>query len=113
MAQLTGAVEYADCFFAEVWVSLNQCPVASSAGAVEYTDCFSAEGLDSYNECPEYDTKQSDSEALVMLKLWWMWSTPLLLPFPGLLWPRVVIPDKVLSMGQIELNCVLILNWVI
>ena len=25
-------------------------------------------------------------------------------------WPGVVAPDRVLSMGQIELNCVLMLN---
>ncbi len=33
---------------------------------------------DSPNECPDYDTKQSDGEALVMLELWGMRSTPLL-----------------------------------
>ena len=42
-----------------------------------------------------------------MLKLWEMWSTPSLPSLPGLLWLRVVAPDRVLSMGQIELNCVL------
>ena len=31
---------------------------------------------------------------------------------PGPLWPGMVAPDRVLSMGQIELNCVLILNWI-
>ena len=35
------------------------------------------------NECPGYDTKQSDGEALVMLELWRMWSTPSLPPLPG------------------------------
>ena len=29
---------------------------------------------------------------------------------PGQLWPEVVEPDRVLSMGQIEINCVLKLN---
>ena len=48
------------------------------AGAAEYTDCISAEGWDSSNECPDYDTKQSDGEASVMLELWGMLSTPLL-----------------------------------
>ena len=28
----------------------------------------------------------------------------------GLLWPGVVAPDKVLTMGQLELNCVLMPN---
>ena len=44
--------------------------LAQSPGAVEYTDCFSAEGQDSPNECPGYDTKQSDSEVPIELKLW-------------------------------------------
>ena len=35
------------------------------------------------NECLGYDPKQSDSEVPVMLKLWWMWSTPSLPPLPG------------------------------
>ena len=32
--------------------------------------------------------------------------------FLGPLWPRVVAPDRVLSMSQIELICVLMLNWI-
>ena len=50
------------------------------------------------NEFPGYDTKQS-GEVPVMLKLWGMWSTPVLLPLPGPLWPGVVAPDRALSMG--------------
>ena len=38
-----------------------------------------------------------------MLKLWGMWSIPSLSSFPGPLWLGVVAPDRVLSMGQIEL----------
>ena len=35
----------------------------------------------------------------------------LLLPsLPGPLWPGVLAPNKILSMGQIELNCVLMIN---
>ena len=45
-----------------------------------------------------YDIKQSDGEAPV-LEFWRMWSTPLLPLFPDPLWPRVVAPDRVLSMG--------------
>ena len=62
------------------------------------------------NECPGYDTKQS--EVPVMLELWGMWSTPSLPLLPGPLWSGMVAPDRVLSMGQIELNCVLMLNWI-
>ena len=42
-----------------------------------------------------------------------MWSTLSLPSLPGPLCPGVVAPNRVLSMGQIELNCVLILNWVV
>ena len=45
-----------------------------------------------------------------MLELWGMRITPSLPSLPGPLWPRVVTTDRVLSMGQIELNCVLMLN---
>ena len=38
--------------------------------------------------------------------------TPLSPSIPGPLWPGVVAPDSVLSMGQIELNFVLMLNWI-
>ena len=63
------------------------------------------------NECPRYDIKQSDGEVPVMLELWGMQSTPSLLSLPGLLWPGDLATDMVFSMGQIELNCVLMLNW--
>ena len=62
------------------------------------------------NKCPGYDTKLSDEEALVIQELWAMWSTPSLQSLRGLLWPGVEAPDRVLSMGQIELF--LHLNWV-
>ena len=35
--------------------------------------------------------------------LWGMQSTPLFLTLPGLLWPGVVVPGRILSMGQIQL----------
>ena len=79
--------------------------------AVEYADCTSAETQQPPPKvCPGYDAKQSDGEFPVMLELWGLRSTPLLPSLPGPLWPRVVEADRVLSMGQIELNCVLILN---
>ena len=74
------------------------------------------------NECPIYDTKQSDSEVLVMVELWGMQSTPSLPLLLGPLWPGVIAPDRVLSMGQIEqnvylcywyLNCILMQNWIV
>ena len=88
--------------------------MAQSVGAAEYTDCISAEVLRlTQNKCPRYDTKQSDGEASIPLELWEMWSTLLLLSLQGPLCPRVVAPDWVLSMGQIELSCVLMQNWIV
>ena len=82
-------------------------------GAVEYADCISARGNPPPDECPGYDTKQSDGEVPVMLELWGMRSTPSLLSLPGQLWLEVVAPERVLSTGRIELNCVLMLNWIV
>ena len=48
-----------------------------------------------------------------MLELWGMRSTPSLLLLPDPLLPGVVALDRVLSMGQIELNCVLMLNLIV
>ena len=45
-----------------------------------------------------------------MLEFWGMQSTPSLPSHPGPICPRVVIPDRVLSMGQTELNSLLMLN---
>ena len=47
-----------------------------------------------------------------MLELWGMRNTPSWPSLPGPLWPGVVAPDRVLSIGQIELKCVLMLNWI-
>ena len=80
-----------------------QTVLAQSAGAAEYTDCISVKGKDTPNECPQYDSKQFDGEVPVMLELWEMWSTPLLPSLTGPHWTRVVAPNRVLSMSQIEL----------
>ena len=80
------------------------------AGAAEYTNCISAEWEDFPNECPRYDIKQSDGEASVMIELWGVQSTPSLPLLPCPLWPGVVAPDSVLSICQIELNCVITPN---
>ena len=65
------------------------------------------------SECHRYDTKQSDGEAPVMLELWGMWSAYSVPSLPSPLRPGVVAFERVLSMGQIELNCVLRLNWIV
>ena len=53
------------------------------------------------NEYLAYETKQFDNEIPVMLELWETRSTP------SLLLPGLVATDRVRSMGQIDLNCVL------
>ena len=58
----------------------------------------------------------------ITLTIWWCYSSnagalgnaeyP---SWPSLqcpLWPGGIAPDRVLSLGQIELNCVLMLNWI-
>ena len=87
--------------------------LAQSAGAVKYTDCTSGKGVRlPHHKCLEYDTKKSNGEVPVMLELWWMLSTPSLALLPSSLWPGVVAPDRVQSIGQTELNYVLMLNWI-
>ena len=84
-----------------------------STGAAEYIDYISAEGKDSSNERPGYDTKQSDGEALVKLEIWGMRSTPLLPSISGSLKLEVVASDRVLFMGQTEVNSILTLDWIV
>ena len=60
-----------------------------------------------------YDTKQSDGEAPVTLEIWGIRSTTLLPLYPSPFRPRVEAPDSVLSIGQIELNFALMLNWIV
>ena len=62
------------------------------------------------NEYPDYDNEQSDGEVPVMQELQGMRNTSLLPSLRGPFWSGVVAPDRVLSMGQIELNCALMLN---
>ena len=57
--------------------------------------------------CPGFDTKQSDGEVQVMLELLGIRSTSSLPMLPGSLYSR-----SGSAMGQIELNCVLMLNWI-
>ena len=64
------------------------------------------------NECLIYDTKQTGGEVPVMLWLLKMRSMPSLPLFPGPLLTGVVVPDRVRAMGQIEVNCVLMLNCI-
>ena len=59
------------------------------------------------NECPAYNAKQSDGKTGVMLELLRMRRTLLL---PSLLVPLWTGYDRVISMGEIDVNCALMLN---
>ena len=48
-----------------------------------------------------------------MLELWRMRDTPLLPSLPGPFWFGIVALDRVLSMLQIVLNCIIMLNWIV
>ena len=96
------------CMYTSSYLNL----LAQSASGLEYTDCIFAEGYPS-NECPGYNTKRSEGEVPVMLELWGMPSTSSLPSLPDPLRPWVVAPDKVISMGQRELNCIHMLNWIV
>ena len=80
----------------------NSCPVGWGCRIHQLHLCCGVRPPSS-NECPGYDIK-SDGEVPVVLELWGSRSIPSLQLLPGPLWPGVVAPDRVLSMGQIELN---------
>ena len=56
--------------------------------------------------------KKTDGDIPVMLEHWKMRCIPSLPSLPGPLRPGVIAPDRVLSMDQIELNLILLLNWI-
>ena len=72
--------------------------------AAEYADCISAEWL---RPPPKgrirHHIKQSDGETPVRLEHWGIRSTPSLPSLPGPFRSRVVAPERILSMDQIEL----------
>ena len=70
-------------------------------------------GVRHINESPGKDTEQSVGEVPVILELWRMCSIPSLPSLSAPPRPGVIAPDRVLSMGQIELICVFMLNWII
>ena len=59
-----------------------------------------------FNERPWYNNKLSDGETSLQ-ELWEIWSTPSLPLVPGLLWSRVVVPDRILYMTERELYGIL------
>ena len=63
--------------------------------------------------CLEFNTKQSDGETSIMLEVWGMLSTSSLPWLSGPLCTGVVAPGRPLSMDQIGLNCLLMLNWIV
>ena len=98
------------------WLSSPLNSLAQSAGAVEYTECHLSQRGKTLplTSVLDYDTKQSDGEVPAVLELWRMRSTPSLPSLPGPLWPGVVAPDKVLSMGlnRTKQHTYAKMNWV-
>ena len=74
---------------------------AQSIEAVDYRLHLCRKVRHSSTECSGFDIKQPDGEA-PDLEIWGICSILLLPLLPGPLWPGVVAPDRVLSMGQIE-----------
>ena len=70
---------------------------------LEYTELHLCGGVRFPQRVSSNDSKQSDGEVAVMLELWGMRSTPLLPLLPGPPLTGVVAPDRVLSIGRIEL----------
>ena len=122
--EFTGFFLHLNCVFMLNWIARNRTVLASKLytyAKLNYRkqNCFEVNSVycpiswscrihrlhlckgvrPSPNECPGYDTKQSDGKFQLMLKLWGMWGTPLVPLLPGLLWPGLVAPDRVLSMG--------------
>ena len=97
------------CLTICVFNRISVCPVGWSCRAHWLRLCRHPTN----NECPGYVTKQFDGEVPVMLDLCEIRSTPSLPSLRGPLWLGVVAPDRALSMGQIELNYVLTLNWIV
>ena len=91
----------------------NAVALVQWAGTAEYTLCISTEREDHPKGCSGYDTKQSDDESSVMQEIWSMQSTPSLTWLQAPLWSGVVAPNNVLRMHQVELNCVITLNWIV
>ena len=87
--------------------------MAQSGRVAENTDCIFVLEKDSPNDGRGYDTKQSDCEVQIMRKIWGMQSIPSLTSLQGAFWPGVEASDRFLSMGQKEVNCALLLNWIV
>ena len=103
IAQLAGTVKYTDCTYTEVEDPAENCP----GNDTKQVDDILPE---SSSSIPKNDSKQYDNDVPVMLELWGMRSTPSLPSLRGQLWLGLVAPDWVLSMGQVELKFVLMLN---
>ena len=94
LVQISPPVKVYVNFFFNVQQIVQKCNIfiqqelAQSAGVAECTDCISAERQEPPLPMSVLDMiKQSDGEAVVILELWGMWSTPLLLLLPGSLRP--------------------------
>ena len=79
------------------------CPKVNVIARLEYELAYYDSAVHRFNHYTTRTPQQSDGEASIMLELWGMRSIPSLPSLPGPLWPRVVVPDRFLFIGQIEL----------
>ena len=86
-------------FFSNLGIITNTLILPSRLGLLNTPTAPLQRGKTPTNECPDYDTKQSDGEAPVMLETWGMRSTHLLPLLRGPPWPGIVAPDWALSIG--------------
>ena len=92
-------------------VSKNDCPVGWGCTIHWLLLCW--EVRHTHNEFPGYDTKEFDGEVPVMLELRGMLSTSSLTSLPGPLESEEAASERVQSMCQIRLNCIVMLNWIV
>ena len=78
--------------------------------AIQDTDITSTRWFDALNLYVGDDSTQSDGEVPVIVELGECGALLPLPSLPGPLWLGVVSHDRVLSIGQIELNCLLMQN---
>ena len=90
---------YLYVFFFHIFVRICFLSCIHSTG---YLSSLFLDSADMGQLYPGYDIKPSDTE-VTFLDLWGMWSTPSLSLLPDPLLPKVVVPGRVPSVGQVEL----------
>ena len=111
------AVWHINCILMQNWIVWNKTVFTFNSVLPRGWSCrilrlLLYSGVRPLHDCTGYDIKQSNGEFPVMLELWGMRSNSSLPSLQGPLWPAVIAPDRVLSIGQMELDRVLMQNWI-